>query len=147
MRLNFCNSAKGSNIPIKETKVIIELRGGINDTGITDGDDPMVSPHALDGRNFYVITPLPILILPVPSSPSLVDLVYLVQLSGLVIVKYAFGGGSLANIYMGHDTNVPVHARVDCPLFVQGTILLVCWKSENGENQVDILRDDNDVIG
>ena len=56
MRLNFCNSAKGSNIPIKETKVIIELQGEINETGITDGDDPMVSPHALDGRNFYVIT-------------------------------------------------------------------------------------------
>ena len=83
----------------------------------------MVPPCACAGRRGDGDLTLLLIIRQVHGAPSIVEPTNIVQLGS--VVNDALGGGSLANVNVGHDTNVPVHAKVDCPILVRGYVILV----------------------
>ena len=120
MGLNWYNSVKFGSIPIKDTDRMFDLQGEIGDFVSVYDVDFMVSPFASGGswgendpHILLLSHPVHVVLSPVDRN----------QLLG--VLNNDIRGGIISKIYVVHDSNIPVHAKVDFHLFIWLCFLLL----------------------
>ena len=85
------------------------MAGGVNDVNamfvLVEGVCQNRGPESGDGGGNNGDAPFTLLVHPVHDGAAFVDIADLVGLTG--VEKNPFGGGGLAGVDMGNDTNVP----------------------------------------
>ena len=111
MELDWCNSVKDNDIPIKYTERIINLQVQINKTRGDNDVDSMVPPCVYGVNQGDVYPPILILLCTFHGGPSLM---YLYKLPS--VVNVVIGCVSLAYADVLNNTNAIVRVKVYCPL-------------------------------
>ena len=104
---------------------MINFQGETDETGYVDGIYLMFPQHVCGGGQCGCVTHIMIIIYTVHGGTSLMELTHITS-----ALNDLLDDGSLANVNLGHDADIPVNVKEHCLIFGQNLFSLsTSWAS------------------